>query len=715
MRTSGRLLLTAALLLCAACSSEDVEVPPAGLAETYDVVIANDLVFVTSAETNDLRVIRPADTDYVRAPNPLEALSIPVVARPDKLARDVSYDAPDPEGDGSPATGVEVTGPYIYVRSASEPNISVVSTASLREVARIPTLTPGTAGAVTAFAARGPTKSDPAHSELYFATQTQGRSTLLRVRIPADPAALTDEVKATLVGVPLPFVATAEPPPEGKAPVTVPAEGYGPIVALAVLPGNQLAMAARGFNGTPARPFANVLLQMDEAQATVMRRLVFTIPTAADPDAPGTRREVPVRALLTHGLIERPGDTTGNRAAGDRIFGLIDETACTDLRRCGGVLAVQSATGDLALARVDALRNAEGVEVAPAFERPMLPLAFDDSLPTGFTLAPGATLRFTEGTIDVTRKQLHVGIVAHASGQYFFFDAEKLLHYDRNAATSTSRFDGLFTASGAVKGGAPLTNNPVSVEVREGYAELETLSVIFESLVTPNFFSIPPGTQALTVPPAVEVLPGDLVRFYSSASGASVCLENGAATEVPVASVTNGTITLAGDGSIPAACAGSLYFQVVAGASSVKPWVVYDGTVFLGRAGQTTNALELFAPPRFLAPGFSPGPRLRVSLSSQAVQGTNRGDRYVYAINPAFDPFNFTVATEIPRLERFFIPGPLIYSQGVFVEVPGAPEPELTGDNRIYVVYPTADGVLQVALELVRNGAREAVPVVPFQ
>jgi hypothetical protein len=56
----------------------------------------------------------------------------------------------------------------------------------------------------------------------------------------------------------------------------------------------------------------------------------------------------------------------------------------------------------------------------------------------------------------------------------------------------------------------------------------------------------------------------------------------------------------------------------------------------------------------------------------------------------------------------------MVFSPGVLTEVPGA-DPELRGGNRLYVAYPNADGVLQIALGLVANNAREAVPVVPFQ
>lgn len=718
MRSIGSLLLTAALLLGTACSTDEAEVPPAGLAETYDLVIASDLVFVTSAETNDLRVIRPADTDYVRAPNPLEALSIPVVARPDKLARDVSYDAPDPDAEGAlpkPETGVEVTGPYVYVRSASEPKISVVSTSLLREVATV-----DTGGAVTAFAARGPTVIDPGHSELYFTTQVQGRSTLTRVRIPANPAALTPEVIATLARADLPFVASTEATPEA-----VPAEGYGPVVALAVLPGNQLAMAARAFTGTPARPFATLRLQVEptQAQATVVRRLRFTIPTTFDLVDPAARREVPVRALLTHGRITRNGVQI--RAAGDRIFGLIDESACTDLARCGGVLAVQSDTGTLSMAHMDEVPEVKDANnnivqpFLPAMDQPMLPLAFDGSVPTGFTLAPNAELRFA-GAPTLPGQQPHVGVVAHASGQYFFFDAERLVHYDRDIGRPAARFDGLFTASGAVRPISPTISIPIAVSPREGYAEIENLSIIIEGAVTPRFFEIRPP-NVLVVPPGVEVLPGDPVLFYATASGADLCLVNGEAPKVEVTAVTavsDGTqLTLSGDGLATSGCQVTpKFFQVLAGISTAKPYVAYSGTSPLGRVGQgDANALKISAPPRFLAPGFEQGERLVITASSAPVPGTVRGDRYLFSVNPAFDPFNFSIANEVPRLERFFIPGPLVFSPGVFVEVEGVPEPELAGENRIYVAYPTADGVLQIALGLVNNGAREAVPVVPFQ
>ena len=657
MRRAGSLLLTAALLLCAACASDDTEVPPAGLAETYDIAYASDLVFVTSAETNDLKVISPADTDYVRAPNPLEALSIPVVARPDKLARDASYDAPDPDGEegplAAPATGAEVTGPYVYVRSASEPLISVVSTAQLREVARIRIAPGGQETAVTAFAARGPTKSDPGHSELYLAIQTQGRGQLLRVVLPANPddlpppatpAGPAPELAPELV-VPLSFAASTQAPPEGQEPVTVPAEGYGPITAMAVLPGNQLAVATRAFRGpnpaeTPLRPFATLKLQMEAAQATVLHRLLFRIPSGVNPGDAATFRDVPVRALVTHAAYsaDRGQPQPVTVPAGERIFGLIDEQACADLLRCGGVLAVQSDTGQLSrvtFAEVAEDRDDNGNVLQPflpAVNEPMLPLKFDDSLPTGFTLALGARPQFGEGTGNLQRTDPpFVGIVAHASGQYFFFDAERLVHYDQDANRAGVRFDGVLNAGGSPRTGDVVTFNPVRVEVLEGYAENESLTVILEGLITPSFFAITdPEKRVLNVPAGLanEVLPGDQVRFYSSPSGVNVCQVNGVAVSVEVAGVSNNTLTLVGDGLIPETCrATASFFQVLSGRNTIKPWVVYSGTVYLGRAGQAGNELVIQTQPRFLAPGFTPGPRLKVSLVSSPLTSSLSGDR----------------------------------------------------------------------------------------
>src|SRR5262245_19787336 len=93
--------LGAAALVAVALACTQAGTPqPGGGAGTYDLARVGNLVFVTSADLSELRVIDahsdggPNGTgpkDWVRAPNPIEPLEIPVEGRPVGLARDLRY------------------------------------------------------------------------------------------------------------------------------------------------------------------------------------------------------------------------------------------------------------------------------------------------------------------------------------------------------------------------------------------------------------------------------------------------------------------------------------------------------------------------------------------------------------------------------------------------------------------------------------------------
>ena len=58
------------------------------------------------------------------APNPLEALSIPVLSRPSSLTRDVHYVDPNPGGN---ILSHEINGPWVYATRSGGAEISVVA------------------------------------------------------------------------------------------------------------------------------------------------------------------------------------------------------------------------------------------------------------------------------------------------------------------------------------------------------------------------------------------------------------------------------------------------------------------------------------------------------------------------------------------------------------------------------------------------------------
>src|ERR687888_2332223 len=118
LRSGLGALLAASLAACTSTPTSSVE----GIVGPHDVALVGDLLFVTSTDANELRVVDVSQTspDWVRAPNPLQALSIPVVDRPVELARDVRWDN----------NGQEIGGSYIYALSENSRDISIVSAAS---------------------------------------------------------------------------------------------------------------------------------------------------------------------------------------------------------------------------------------------------------------------------------------------------------------------------------------------------------------------------------------------------------------------------------------------------------------------------------------------------------------------------------------------------------------------------------------------------------
>jgi hypothetical protein len=94
-----RRALVAALVLLCACSSRTAA-PPARISGVNDIALVDNLLFITSTDRNELRaldlgepefIVNLVARDFVRAPNPLEPLSIPVLDRPVGIARDVRW------------------------------------------------------------------------------------------------------------------------------------------------------------------------------------------------------------------------------------------------------------------------------------------------------------------------------------------------------------------------------------------------------------------------------------------------------------------------------------------------------------------------------------------------------------------------------------------------------------------------------------------------
>ena len=128
--------VVAGLLLVAAGCDQDIEnTGRAGVESPHDLTLVNGYLFVISAAGDELKVL---DTnsypfDWVKAPNPLQPLSIPLsITGPTRLVADSDY-AQDTLQDV--AVDVPNVGPYVYAYNPAGSRISVIGTPGVHRTA----------------------------------------------------------------------------------------------------------------------------------------------------------------------------------------------------------------------------------------------------------------------------------------------------------------------------------------------------------------------------------------------------------------------------------------------------------------------------------------------------------------------------------------------------------------------------------------------------
>ncbi len=652
--------------LLSACSDSQTLQTAAGLAGTYDLTIVGQYVFVTSSDRNELRALdlNASPRDFVRAPNPLEPLSIPVLERPLYLERDVRHDA----------EGQELYGPYVYARSAGSQAISVVGAGSeyLQELTRLREL-----GFVTAFAARG---SEGGQSVLYYATQSATDATLYRQVLPG-PEALAGgaELPAREVSLALP----------GETVIAL-------LVLPAVEPGQELiVVATRGTRGSPARTFrldgANPQAPLVTYAFGAPVRLLATHPRVAN-TLFGPNLEDATAAEQTCGIDTTQPQRTSLQA-GEYVFGVLDESACGGQPACTGVLAVDSATGTLAL-------DSTGY--------PMLPLSTGVGLPTGIALVPSArvNIRCTGDRVELQQRPM-VGIIPTSDGQIHIFDAVKLRPFDFNTSGPGASF-AVLDASGTAKNTRPV-DTYVSVALRNGATRGDTYRFVYEGplpaprdrVLSERTLSCAGGTCAFKVgtpQDAQFVGPGDVVVLEGE----------GDACELTVVSKgvgTDGRVELL-TGPLPEGCAERSRFSLRASAGAEAPFVVYsDSRGFEGRVAEG-GTIEITGGYFFHPVGFEDEqPVFRARLTLTAVEEPKvRGDQYLVSTQSGFSPFVFTLETSSLAigLTNYRLPGPVAHTR-------------VSETDLAYIAYPSADGILQVNLGVVVDNVANVRGLLPFE
>jgi len=472
-----------ALLALSACEGQQVR-DLARLRGISDMEQVGRYIFVASSHESELRVMdTEADPElgreapgFVRAPNPIAILSIPVVDRPYALAADIHFDA----------EGTEVRGPYLYVQGSGAREISVVGAEPelLREVTRL-----STTGPVTAITGVGPA-SDGQPSTLIYAETTGGVARLYSVRLPE-----ASSLEAAPAAVPLRRLGgtpTAWPDEVIAAMLTLPRAENGDL---------RIVVAFRSGSGTSGR---TELLTLDP-EATIY---------TAEPvllDFGG-----PVRALRTHARAtrtetEEEGEEAVTREilpAGARVFGALDEAACEVASNCSGIVAVDAMTLD----RGDLPALTLGQRALDLFGEPMVTLQTEGDLLLDFQLMPGLRRVPLFGSSSGVVMDLG-GVMTTGAGYYTVFDAAGLTQLNISedlpsiAASTVTYHD----AEGTQIRGAPLTGtitqlvSAQTTRLNHGVVRTETVKLTYLGVI-PGLSNLEVGDDA-----AVMRIPGGLV------------------------------------------------------------------------------------------------------------------------------------------------------------------------------------------------------------
>jgi hypothetical protein len=682
-----------------ACSASQTAQTNAGLSGTYDLTSVGNYVFVTSADRNELRALALTDSprDWVRAPNPIEPLSIPVLERPIYLARDIHYDT----------DGNEVTGPYVYARSTGTDELSVVAAdpAYFKEVKRLSGL-----GFVTAFAGRG--AEDGANSVLYYATQDETGAHLFRMELPGPEA---------LMGSGGPQQVREITPATPLTDQTV--------TALLVLPSSDsvqepLVVATRRTFTSAAQ--GGRTFKMDAGQGTVLVDYQFGGPVrvlATNPAVASTN--------LPEGTCET--DTTTppkpSLSAGTYVFGVLDESVCTqqDQEACSGILAVEADTGALA---TDSTGN------------PMLPIRVGAALPTGLALAANShVLIRCDGASTVQTRPL-IGIVPASDGRISIFDAAKLRSFDLNTPTTADPNAGgagqtgnvVVDINGTAKTTSRTPDQYINLTVQEGATRDDTYRVLYEGAL--QGLSLRPlrtegeeqtaqcsdaGCTFFVEAEAVQsamVRSGDIISL-TNANGACVDPKDGTTpVDLQVTNVTVGTrpnsteqAGLLTTGPLPTdRCSDPTRFTVRAG--SQYPLVVYsDANGYLGRVMEADVRFPIPGGFYFHPQGFDPTQNTEfktvgafLNLANLGDLSLARGDQLIVTAQSGLLPFTAAVDTSTTAggLTLFRLPGPVVHARVNDVDF-------------AYIAYPSADGILQVSLAGLVDNVANLSGLVPFE
>ncbi len=609
----------------------------------------NRLLFVTSTNTNELRVLdlqSPTATGVVRsplkAPNPLETLSIPVLDRPTSLSLDTRY-----------VGGVRRKGSLLYVTRQGGAEVSIVGVelSELREVRRVPMPAP-----VTALANLMP---DATTSRLWVATFDGTNAAVLELTLPGAASELRTKTTAALVASLTPRLQI-----RGAS-----------IIAMRAMPGlTGRTLAGRPFCADPSKPCLAVSTR-GAAGAEGATSLVdlSTLETAP------LQFSGPVRVLSTSdGQLEGTGAEEGAMAPppGAIVYGVLDEEACGS-SRCGGVAAVDT-------------RGAAGVDgfgVLQADGVATQPLRWNDGLVRGLSFVAGGRVRLATATDGGLGAFPVLGLMTMSNGDIIFFDALTMSLLDQDP-TSASLGTGRFSASTArwLEGPTISSGTGDSAQllatVKDGAFRAQTITVTWKGALTPTQgLTLPAGVSTSFTAPSIagRLAAGDVITFVG----------DGCAT-ASVTAVTGSTVQFA-----PATTCVATNAVIRAGPSA--PYVIagsVDG--FLGRASSGAEFRSSTSPFVRLPGVVAAEPGLVIPFGTAADMQPPAPDvswsfDVVSGLAPlvsVIDPGLFTVGTTCPA--QLQLPGATVY------------EPVRA---RVFTAYPSANVVSEFdPLRVIRGG-----------
>ncbi|MBL8909562.1 MAG: hypothetical protein JNM17_02555, partial [Archangium sp.] len=601
--------------------------------------VPSRFLFVTSADTNELRVLemfRPNTTgrDFMRGPNPLETLSIPVLDRPTMLAT----------GEGRNDIGQRATSQYVFAARPGGAEVSVVSVALRRQLGGRPLSLPAP---VTAISASMAVTADqkPGSTTLYVSTWDGETSSIFVTDLDPDTSVADAAVR--------------DATQKFRRLTTIDAH---PMAALMVI----APLATRTVDGSP----------FCDTQPCLA--LASRVNTAGKGDSwlfePGTGRTAklgfpgPVRKFAA-GTITR------------RLYAILDEAECGG-PQCGGVVAVDLITG----ASLTGFPQARDV-IGRAFG----PLRVTEGLLTGLSIAQGAVVAQLVDTVDdagasdiagVSQQYDELGAFASSDGLITWFsgNAGSVLDYDMRRAivkfanlrapglapdggftltTPDGGFAGAFIeatvdapsalsqtfrrTSISVTGALP---SEWSVDVSDGYFLSQEFLIINEGqipgLVYLDATSVAGGSTTLnTQGYESRALVGDTVVFFTGSFSTSDVYECGRAK---VAAINTGSINV---DAVP--CTNATLFVVRA--SGLKPWMVVgsvDG--YMGRSAPGEQFT--YSKPLILIPADVIAERtaMTINMATGGLQG--EGSYLAFALTAYITPLRVSIDSTAPGLTK---------------------------------------------------------------